>query len=82
VHELYNVKFDAAAIIDHFGGVTEAAKALDAIGYHMKPKTLQKQRERGNITSNVVAMLALASMRLSNPIDLYKVILERTKESS
>jgi hypothetical protein len=78
LHELYNVKFDADAIIDHFGSVADAAKALKSVGFPIKPKTLQKQRERGHMTANVIAMLALASVKLDNPIDLYKVILVRS----
>ena len=82
MHELYNVKFDVDKIIGHFGSVSNAAKALQAIGLHVKAKTLQKQRERGNMTADTIASLALASVRLKNQLDLYECLIVRTEWSN
>lgn len=76
-HEIYNVKFDPAKIIDHFGGVAGAVAALKVIGMSAKHKTLQKQRERGNMNSDMIASLVLASVKLGQPLNLYECLLER-----
>lgn len=74
-HERFFVKFNPTAIIDHFGGVKEAVEALKTVNTTVKPKTLQRQRERGNMPADMVASLALASVKLGHPINLYDCLL-------
>lgn len=77
---MYHVKFDAGKIIEHFTDIHGAVSALKHIGLNMKYKTLQKQKERGNMPADVVASLAYASVKLGKPMDLYDCLLEdRTK---
>lgn len=79
LHNKYRVKFDPD-MIDHFGGIEGAVKALKRIGVEAKAKTLQKQRERGNIPADMVASLLLASVRAGKPMNPYEYLLERTDE--
>lgn len=81
MHSIYAVKFDSKKMIDHFGGALGASKALEAIGIPVKVKTLQKQRERGNIPADMVASLMLASKRIDHPMDPFDFLLERTDDS-
>lgn len=71
LHDMYNVKFDAEKIIGHFDDIHGAVKALKTIGLNIKYKTLQKQKERGNMPADVVASLAFASQKMGKPMDLY-----------
>lgn len=77
MHESYTVKFEPTGFIEHFGGITGSVAALRSVGVDVKPKTLQKQRERGNITSDLIASFMLASARMGKPINPYKCLLER-----
>ena len=79
LHSKYRVKF-SPDMIDHFGGISGAVSALKKIGVSIKAKTLQKQRERGNIPADMVASLMLASNRMGDPLDPYVYLLERTEE--
>jgi hypothetical protein len=79
VHSSYRVKFDVPKIIEHFGGVSGSVQALKLVGIDMKPKTIQKQRERGNAPAELVASLMLASARAGNPMDPYQFLLEKTE---
>lgn len=76
MHNKYRVKFNPD-MIDHFGGVNGAVDALRSIGVVVKAKTLQKQRERGNIPADMVASLMLASNRMGDPLNPYDYLLER-----
>ena len=80
MHSKYRVRFDPG-MIDHFGGIDGAVKALAKVGVEAKAKTLQKQRERGNIPADMVASLMLASLRSGGePLNPYRYLLERTEE--
>lgn len=79
MHELYGVKFDASKMVEHFGGVAGAVVALKKIGIVMKHKTLQKQRERGNVPADVVAALLMASVKADKRIDPYEFLLDERK---
>lgn len=79
-HERYSVRFNARKIINHFGGPDAAVEALKTVGVVAKSKTLQRQRERGNMTADMVACLALASVKLGHPIDLYDCLLTNQKD--
>jgi len=68
-------------MIDHFGGAADAAAALNLIGTAVKVKTLQKQRERGNIPADMVASLMLASKKIGHPMDPFEFLLERADDS-
>lgn len=80
VHSLYKIGFDPQKIIGHFGGDDGAIAALDKIGMKVKRKLLQKQRERGNIPADMVACLAVASVKEGRPIDLYACLLNRDEQ--
>lgn len=77
MHDQFSVKFEPTGFIDHFGGIAGSVEALRSVGIDVKPKTLQKQRERGNITSDLIASFMLASVRLGKPINPYTCLLER-----
>lgn len=77
MHTQYRIIFDPSKIIDHFGGIAGAVAALALVKMTVKPKTLQKQRERGNMPSDMVASLVLASAKIGNPINLFQCLLER-----
>lgn len=79
MHEQYRVIFDPSKIIEHFGGIAGTVQALSLVKMTVKPKTLQKQRERGNMPSDMVASLVLASVKIGNPINLYECLLERSE---
>ncbi len=79
-HKLYPIRFDPYKIVDHFGGIAGAVTALSMIGMSVKPKMLQKQRERGNMPADMIACLVLASVRSGNPINLYECLLQRQEE--
>ena len=79
MHSKYRVKF-SPDMVEHFGGINGAVVALKKIGVSVKAKTLQKQRERGNIPADMVASLMLASNRMGDPIDPYIYLLERKDE--
>lgn len=80
MHDNYTVKFDATKFIDHFGGIAGSVVALKSLGMRVKAKTLQKQRERGNIPADTVASLMLASRKLGRPIDPYSCLLQQTDD--
>mgnify|MGYP000944287096 CR=1 FL=1 len=75
----YDVKFDAAAIFDYFGGVAATCEMLKSVGIEISHRVLQKQRERNGITASVVASILLASIRAGEPIDLKNFLIEREK---
>lgn len=79
MHSVYSVKFDSRSMIDHFGTIHDAVNALRTVGLDMKPKTLQKQRERGNITADLVASLMQASINVKKPINPYDYLLHGTQ---
>lgn len=81
-HERFSVKFDPHALIDHFGGIGGAVEALKVVNTVIKPKTLQRQRERGNMPADVVASLAWASVKIGKPVNLYDCLLTRTEGTS
>lgn len=76
-HQIYKVKFDPDKIIAHFGSIQACVVALRSVGMTTKAKTIQKQRERGNMHADMVASLYLASIRLENPIPLSHCLLEK-----
>lgn len=85
MHDKYDIKFDPDRLFDHFGGVPLAVNAL-VVGKIVKPedrmrliKRIQKQKERGYITSEVIASLMVASSRLGRALDPYDFLIEREK---
>lgn len=78
MHSNYRIKFDCGRMLEHFGGVSGAVTAMELVGVTMKAKTLQKQKERGNIPADVVASLMLASVRAGRPLNPYDFLLERS----
>ena len=68
MHSNYDVKFDDDGLIAHLGGVPAVAALLQDAGVPIKAKTLQKQRERGNIPADVVATLMYAADKAGRPI--------------
>lgn len=77
MHSKYRVKF-SPDIFDHFGGVNGVVAALKTIGVQVPPKTIRKQRERGNVPADMVASLMLASLKIKSPLNPYDYLLERT----
>ena len=85
MHDKYDIKFDPDGLLDHFGGVKPAVDAL--IAARIVPasdrtrvvKRVQKQKERGYITSEVIASLMVAAARLGSPLDMYDFLIEREK---
>lgn len=77
--DYYDVKFDVAAIFDHFGGVVGTSEMLRAAGMEIGQKVLQKQRERDRITAGVLASILIASIRMGKKFDLTNFLLEREK---
>lgn len=81
MHSIYRVKFDGDKLLAHFGGIAGTVVALRSVGVEVKPKTLEKQRERGNIPADMVASMFLASSRIGNPINPYYFLLEMTDDN-
>lgn len=77
MHTNYDIKFDVGALIDHMGGVPAVAALLKEIGLPIKAKTLQKQRERGNIPADVIATLMYAADKSGKPFNPYAFLIER-----
>lgn len=81
MHDNYDIKFDVGALIDHMGGVPAVAKLLEEAGTPIKAKTLQKQRERGNIPADVVATLMYAADKAGKPFNPYSFLIERETDA-
>lgn len=77
MRDYYRVRFDTDAILKHFGGINGAVEALKSVGMTVKPKTLEKQRERDNMPADMVASLALAAIRTGKPLLLSQFLLEQ-----
>lgn len=77
MHDLYNMKFDAAGIIEFFGGASEIAAVLSK-ARKVHPKTIQKWRERGNIPADALATLMVHAARNGKNFNPYSFLLERT----
>ena len=58
---IYAIKFNIKNMIEHFGGVNGTISMMQKAGVPIKAKTLQKQKERGNIHSDLVATLIYAA---------------------
>jgi hypothetical protein len=57
MHEKYSARFNVRKIIDLLGGVTAAKEIMCAAGCHIKPKTIAKWRERGNLPPDAFAVI-------------------------
>lgn len=83
MHDKYDIKFDPDGLFDYFGGVAGAADALVATKLATDRlkilKRMQKQKERGYVTSEIVAVLMVAAARLGARLDLYDFLIEREK---
>lgn len=77
VHEKYAYKFDAAALIDDFGGAPSTTRIMNETGAGVTLKAVQKMRERGVMQGDALAVLLIASVKMRAPINPYNYILER-----
>lgn len=80
MHSNYDVKFDVDSLITYLGGVPAVASMLKDAGVPIKAKTLQKQRERGNIPADVVATLMFAADKAGRPFNPYAFLIARSDE--
>jgi hypothetical protein len=61
IHSHYPYTFDAAKIVDYFGGWRATHRVLESAGSSVKPRSIQKWRERGYIPSDALATLIVAA---------------------
>lgn len=80
MHEKYCYRFDAIGLIEAFGGAPAVARIMREMGADLRPKAIQKMRERGTIQSDAVATLLIASLKMGKPINPYEFILEREEK--
>lgn len=80
MHDKYRYKFNASALIDHFGGATMTTKILNDMGAEIKVKAVQKMRERNVMQGDAIATLMMAAMTAGQPINPYAYILERDND--
>lgn len=78
MHDKYGYRFDVSAIVNFFGGVSETASALQTMGADIKPRSVQKWRERGNIPADALASLAMFALRQGKTFVLEGYVQERT----
>lgn len=65
-------KLNVKAILDHFGGITDAHAELVKAGVKIKRQSLQKWTERGNIPSgHLLSIISIAETQ-KRPIELKK----------
>lgn len=67
-------RINTKQLIAHFGGRIELWRRLEALGFKLSVKTIEKWMERDNIPSNrIVQLFALASHE-GRPLDLNQFI--------
>ena len=77
MREQYPVRFNSAALIDHYGGAANVFDILCMMGCSIKRRTIDKWRQRGSMPADVIAVLLLYSVRGGEQIDLNHFLLER-----
>lgn len=77
MREQYPVRFNAVALIEHFGGAAALYDILCSMGCSCKRRTVDKWRQRGSIPSDVLAAMMLYAARGGDNLDLNRFLLER-----
>lgn len=75
--DIYDVRFDAAGLFEHLGGVPEVERMLTNAGIPVRRKTLQKQRERDHMPSGTLASILYAAAKTGKQVNLYQFLLVR-----
>lgn len=57
MHDKYTHRFNARKIIDFLGGVQATKEIMCEAGCRIKPKTIAKWRERGNLPPDAFAVI-------------------------
>ena len=75
-------RFKTKQLIAHFGGRIELWRRLEAIGFKLSVKTIEKWMERDNIPGNRIVQLMALAQHEGRPLDLNKFVSGKAPNAS